>query len=97
MGFTHEFIYQLIIFGITILGFYLNAAGKIKDQENRLTMIEATLSYISKQVESNISRLNDHEKQQQTMVALVQQVKNLSDDMSELKADMKLLLKSGGN
>lgn len=93
-------IEQLIAVGgfVLALGTFWNAvSAKIAAQEKRMTLIETENRYNRQQIDSNISRLNDHEKQQQTMIALVQKVNNITEDLTEVKADLKQLLRNGGN
>lgn len=86
-------IYSLIVFSIPLVGMYFNFRGKVEGQENRMTKVESELKHIQKQVDNNIIRLNDHEAQQKLLVSLTEQVKNLTSDMGELKADIKSLLR----
>lgn len=93
-------IEHLITIGgfVLALGTFWNAmSAKIAAQEKRMTLIESENRYNRQQIDSNISRLNDHEKQQQTMIALVQKVNNITEDLTEVKADLKQLLRNGGN
>lgn len=90
-----EIVYTIIIFGIALAGVFFNFKGRVEKTENRITKIEMALEYLVKNVETNVERLNDHDKQQQVMIALVQQVNVLTDDMSELKADVKQLIRRG--
>lgn len=78
---------------IPVVGVYLNFKGKVQDTESRMTKIETDLKHVIKQVDSNIVRLNDHEAQQKLLISLTEQVKNLTEDMGELKSDIKSLLK----
>lgn len=86
-------IYSLIVFSIPLVGLYFNFRGKVEGQENRMTKVESEISHLMKQVDNNIVRLNDHEAQQKLLVSLTEQVKNLTSDMGELKADIKSLLR----
>lgn len=93
-------IEQLITIGgfiIALITFWNAMSAKVTAQEKRMASIELTSEYQGKQIDSNISRLNDHEKQQQTMFALVQKVNNITEDLTEVKADLKQLLRNGGN
>ncbi|MCW6665394.1 hypothetical protein NHG32_06830 [Aerococcaceae bacterium NML191219] len=80
----------------TIVTIWNLISARITAQEKRLTLMEAEIRFLRQQVESNISRLNDHEKQQQTLFALVQKVNSITEDLTEVKADLKQLLLNGG-
>lgn len=80
----------------TIVTIWNLISARIAAQEKRLTLMEAEIRFLRQQVESNISRLNDHEKQQQTLFALVQKVNSITEDLTEVKADLKQLLLNGG-
>lgn len=86
-------VYSLIVFSIPLVGVYFNFRVKVEGQERRMTSVEVKLDNIQKQVDNNIVRLNDHEAQQKLLVSLTEQVKNLTSDMGELKADIKSLLR----
>lgn len=88
-----DILVQLIIFGIPLVGVYFNAKSRIESTEKRMTTLEIELKHTTEKVSNNIIRLNDHEAQQKLLVSLTEQVKNLTGDMTELKADIKALLR----
>ena len=92
-------IEQMIKVGGFVLAvgtFWNIISAKITAQASRLMLMESEIRFLRQQVESNINRLNDHEKQQQTLFALVQKVNSITEDLTEVKADLKQLLLNGG-
>lgn len=91
---TSYIVYTVIVFGISFSGMYFRFKDKIEKTENRMTTIELELKHSREDVKQNQIRLNDHEKQYQAMIALVEKVNTLSNDMAEMKADVKELIRS---
>ena len=83
-------------FVLAVGTFWNIISAKITAQASRLVLMESEIRFLRQQVESNINRLNDHEKQQQTLFALVQKVNSITEDLTEVKADLKQLLLNGG-
>lgn len=90
-----DFIIGLVVFAIPLIGVYFASKSRIESAEKRMTTLEIELKHTSEKVNNNIIRLNDHEAQQKLLVSLAEQVKNLTGDMTELKADIKALLRQG--
>ena len=90
-----EVIVALIAFCIPLYGVYQTNKNKIQSAERQMTTLEIEIKNLTEKVNSNIMRLNDHEAQQRLLISLTEQVKVLNQDMGELKADIKTLIRKG--
>lgn len=88
-----DLIIEIIVFAVPMIGLYFSSKARIESAEKRMTTLEIELKHTTEKVMNNIIRLNDHEAQQRLLVSLTEQVKNLNSEMSELKADIKTLLR----
>lgn len=70
-------------------GFYIASRNRAADLEHRLTELEAVNKYQEKTLTEQNQRLTKHEEEQKTMYEMVQQIKNLSEDVREFRADLK--------
>ncbi|WP_438272901.1 DUF7365 family protein [Streptococcus huangxiaojuni] len=85
--------YQVLItfigFAITVYSFYNVLRAKSIEQATRINTIELKVELLEKNLETHTRRLDDHDKQNQALVAFAEQIKNLTEDVKELKAMIK--------
>ena len=60
-------------------------SAKVTKQENRNTVLEKDIENLKEFKESANCRLNNHDEQNKALLVLAEQVKNLSEDVKELK------------
>ncbi|MCW6663963.1 hypothetical protein NHG23_08710 [Aerococcaceae bacterium NML190073] len=80
-----EVIIAVIVFLLPVIGLYLKFRDDVKAQENRMTILERDNAHMMKQVENNIKRLDNHDEQNKILVALTEQVRNLSEDIRRIE------------
>jgi len=85
--------YQTLItvfsFLITIYGFYNVLKAKNVEQATKVNTLELKVSFLEQTIKDNTRRLDDHDKQNQALVAMTEQIKNLTEDVKELKIMIK--------
>lgn len=84
-----EFLVWLVGTAIPIVGMYVTNKGKIKEAEHRQTVLEMTVKHLAEKVEHNSRRLDEHEEQNRIMIKLVENVKTLTEQVGELRRDIK--------
>ena len=81
--------YQLLMtvvgFAITVYGFYNVLRAKGIEQATKINSLELRLGFLEQQTINHARRLDDHDKQNQALVAMTEQIKNLTEDVKELK------------
>ena len=81
--------YQLLMtvggFIITVYGFYNLLRAKSIEQATKINSLELRLGFLEQQTKDHTRRLDDHDKQNQALVAMTEQIKNLTEDVKELK------------
>ena len=92
----HWLITVVLPVGFTLIGFYTMNKSKAEYMEKRLTTMEVLIDMQSKVLDSHDIRLNKHEEEQKITMSLVEQIKNLSTDIGELKQDFKDFQKNYG-
>ena len=70
-------------------GFYAIFKNSTASMEHRLTKLESDTRFNRRTNDAQDVRLNKHDEEQKTMREMIVQIKNLSDDMRELKQDFK--------
>ena len=85
MGFRPEQIYIYVAFVSSVLGMWSILSAKITKQENRNTVLEKDIENLKEFKESANHRLNSHDEQNKAILVLAEQVKNMSDDIRDLK------------
>lgn len=93
-----QFVYaQVLVYIIGTLipvcGLYMTNKTKIKESEHRQTVQEMEIKHLKEIVEQNARRLDEHDEQNKTMFALVEQVRTLTKSIEELKSDVKSMTK----
>ena len=85
MGLRPEQIYIYVAFVSSILGMWSILSAKVTKQENRNTVLEKDIENLKEFKESANHRLNSHDEQNKAILVLAEQVKNMSDDIRDLK------------
>ena len=85
MGFRPEQIYLYVAFVSSILGMWSILSAKLTKQENRNTVLEKDIENLKEFKESANRRLDSHDKQNEAILVLAEQVKSMGDDVRDLK------------
>ena len=85
MQFKPEQLYIFVAFVSSILGTWSILSAKMTKQENRNTVLEKDIENLKEFKESANHRLNSHDEQNKAILVLAEQVKNMSDDIRDLK------------
>ena len=85
MQFRPDQVYTFIAFISTILGMWSTLSAKMTKQENRNTVLEKDIENLKEFKESANHRLNSHDEQNKAILVLAEQVKNMADDIRDLK------------
>ena len=76
-------------FVITVYGFYNALKDKSIEQATEINTLELKISFLEQTIKDHTRRLDDHDKQNQALVAMTEQMKNLTEDVRELKTMIK--------
>ena len=79
-------VFPVIITGAT---FYVASKNRTAELEHRLTELEVINRQQEKVIDSYGVRMDKHEEEQKTMREMVQQIRNLSEDVRDFRADLK--------
>lgn len=74
---------------LSVASFYIVIKNNTASLEHRLTELEAINKSQEKMIDMHASRLDKHDEEQKTMQGMIEQIKNLSENVGELKADLK--------
>lgn len=74
---------------ISVGGVVAGLRSNIARSEHRITRLETENDYQAKTIAEQNIRLNKHDEEQKTMMAMIEQIKNLSDDVKEVRVDLK--------
>ena len=85
MQFKPEQIYLYVAFASSVLGMWSILYSKITKHENRNTVLEKDIEHLKEFKKSANRRLNSHDEQNKAILVLAEQVKNMSDDIRDLK------------
>ena len=85
MQFKPEHIYTFIAFISIIIGMWSTLSAKLTRQENRSTILEKDIENLKEFKESANHRLDNHDEQNKAILVLAEQVKNMADDIRDLK------------
>ena len=85
MQFRPEQVYTFVTFVSSVLGMWSILSAKMTKQENRNTVLEKDIESLKEFKESANHRLNSHDEQNKAILVLAEQVKNMSDDVRDLK------------
>ena len=79
----------LLPIGISGFGFYLSVKKSATLLEHRLTKLEVSSYDLNRQLQSQSDRLDKHEESHKTLIAMVEQIRFMSEIISEVKEDLK--------
>ena len=79
-------VFPVIVTGVS---FYVASKNRTAELEHRLTELEVINRQQEKVIDSYGVRLDKHEEEQKTMREMVQQIRNLSEDVRDFRADLK--------
>ena len=85
MQFRPEHIYTFVAFVSSVLGMWSTLSAKMTRQENRITVLEKDIENLKEFKESANCRLNSHDEQNKAILVLAEQVRNMADDIRDLK------------
>ena len=85
MDFKPEQIYTFVAFVSSIIGMWSILSAKMTKQENRNTVLEKDIENLKEFKESANRRLDSHDKQNEAILVLAEQVKSMGDDVRDLK------------
>ena len=85
MQFKPDQVYTFVAFVSGILGMWSILSAKMTKQENRNTVLEKDIENLKEFKENANHRLNSHDEQNKAILVLAEQVKNMSDDIRDLK------------
>lgn len=85
MQFRPEQIYLYVAFFSSVLGIWTVLSAKMTKQENRNTVLEKDIENLKEFKESANRRLDSHDKQNEAILVLAEQVKSMGDDVRDLK------------
>ena len=85
MQFRPEQVYLYVAFVSSVLGMWSILSAKMTKQENRNTVLEKDIENLKEFKESANHRLNSHDEQNKAILVLAEQVKNMGDDVRDLK------------
>lgn len=74
---------------LSAISFYVVAKNNTTSLEHRLTELEAINKSQEKMIDTHARRLDKHDEEQKMMLGMIEQIKNLSENVSELKGDLK--------
>ena len=85
MPFEPEQIYLYVAFISSVIGMWSILSAKVTKQENRNTVLEKDIENLKEFKDSANRRLDSHDEQNKAILVLAEQVKNMSDDIKDLK------------
>ena len=85
MQFRPEQIYIYVAFVSSVLGMWSILSAKMTKQENRNTVLEKDIENLKEFKENANHRLNSHDEQNKAILVLAEQVKNMGEDIRDLK------------
>ncbi|SES23960.1 DUF7365 family protein [Streptococcus gallolyticus] len=68
---------------------YITTRNNTANLEHRLTELETINKSQEKLLDMHSSRLDKHDEEQKMMLGMIEQIRNLTENVSELKADLK--------
>lgn len=88
-----EIAVWLLTTGVPFVSLYFINNNRIKESENRMTVLEMTVKHMEERIQNHGVRLDRHDEQSRAIYAMVEQVRNLTTTMEEVKDDVKALMK----
>ena len=87
--FAYWIITTLLPIGISVFGFYLSVKRSATLLEHRLTKLEVSSYDFGRQLQFQSDRMDKHEESHKTLIAMVEQIRFMSERISEVKEDLK--------
>ena len=85
MQFRPEQMYLFVAFVSSVLGIWSILSAKMTKHENRNTVLEKDIENLKEFKKSANRRLDSHDKQNEAILVLAEQVKSIGDDVRDLK------------
>ena len=85
MQFRPEQMYLFVAFVSSVLGIWSILSAKMTKHENRNTVLEKDIENLKEFKKSANRRLDSHDKQNEAILVLAEQVKSMGDDVRDLK------------
>ena len=85
MQFRPEQVYTFVAFVSGVLGMWSILSAKMTKQEHRNTALEKDIENLKEFKESANRRLDSHDKQNEALLVLAEQVKTMGGDVRDLK------------
>lgn len=89
MSFNPSDIYEFVGFLVGLAGLWAFFATRLTNQEQRITRLEMLVEKNREEIERHQIRLDSHDVDNKIMLALVEKVDGLKEDIQELKDEFK--------
>nr|DAM81260.1 MAG TPA: Protein of unknown function (DUF2681) [Caudoviricetes sp.] len=89
MSFNPSDIYEFVGFLVGLAGLWAFFATRLTNQEQRITRLEMLVEKNREQLDRHNIRLDNHDLDNKIMLALVEKVDALKEDIKEIKDEIK--------
>lgn len=89
MSFNPSDIYEFVGFLVGLAGLWAFFATRLTNQEQRITRLEMLVEKNREQLDRHNVRLDNHDLDNKIMLALVEKVDALKEDIKEIKDEIK--------
>ena len=89
MSFNPSDIYEFVGFLVGLAGLWAFFATRLTNQEQRITRLEMLVEKNREQLDRHNIRLDNHDLDNKIMLALVEKVDALKEDIKEIKEEIK--------
>lgn len=89
MSFNPSDIYEFVGFLVGLAGLWAFFATRLTNQEQRITRLEMLVEKNREQLDRHDIRLDNHDLDNKIMLALVEKVDALKEDIKEIKDEIK--------
>lgn len=89
MSFNPSDIYEFVGFLVGLAGLWAFFATRLTNQEQRITRLEMFVEKNREQLDRHNIRLDNHDLDNKIMLALVEKVDALKEDIKEIKDEIK--------
>lgn len=89
MSFNPSDIYEFVGFLVGLAGLWAFFATRLTNQEQRITRLEMLVEKNREQLDRHNIRLDNHDLDNKIMLALVEKVDTLKEDIKEIKDEIK--------
>lgn len=84
-----DFVFACIACAVSIYGVYTSLNSKSIQQATQIETQKLELKHLKECLHDHSKRLDNHDAQNRTLVAMAEQLKNLTEDVKDLKELMK--------